>query len=701
VLNPATLSISVKALADDLRKKDVSAFTIVNAVLATHAYGGRQAGKVKVEAPPDAEEKPVMTWLEEVSQLYELRTGQFLDGRRAVVGLALLEARLGEALAKDGMLAAIEQELAERGGLQLSSDGARRRRSLEKRPDPPSGTDTPKAAGAGTVPTLEDAPAELDELGRATLAEVVCRRIRRVRLQGQTRAFSVHIDGRWGSGKSSLMNLLARELRARDEPKENRWIVITFNAWAHQRIDQPWWWLMTKVHRAGKRDVWAISRSRAAKLWLLDAWWRLRDGWAAYLLAPVAAVVLILLWRRGVFGESLNHASEAAKAFVGLIAFGALLWGGIKGARRWLHSGPGGAATSLLEQGRDPLEVVRRRFTRLAHELRPLAIFIDDLDRCRNEYVVRLLEGIQTLFADVPVVYVIAADGAWLRDAYMQAYGGFSSTAGEPGRPLGALFLEKTFQQTVPLPGIPADVRARYWQRLLNERRGQGIATTGDHRQQAEHLFEPLGSEPEILGTLSKAEQEGTINPHELRRAAALQLGTKAVEVATRHALDDFAPLLEDNPRAMKKLVNMYGLQRDLQVIEGRNLAGDESELRQLALWTIIGIRWPLLSAYLVQHPDEVKVIWGKRPAKEPAPDDLTPELERLLRDPAVLAVVTGQGIEPEVGLDAAVIKRLLWSDAVADADGNGAGPPSRRARGSRRGSGARARARSPGEGGR
>ena len=88
---------------------------------------------------------------------------------------------------------------------------------------------------------------------------------------------------------------------------------------------------------------------------------------------------------------------------------------------------------------------------------------------------------------------------------------------------------------------------------------------------------------------LSKAEQEGNINHHELRRAAALQLGTKAVEVATRHALDDFAPLLEDNPRAMKKLVNMYGLQRDLQVIEGRNLAGDESELRQLALWTIIG----------------------------------------------------------------------------------------------------------------
>ena len=242
------------------------------------------------------------------------------------------------------------------------------------------------------------------------------------------------------------MNLLARELRAREEEKKNRWIVVTFNAWAHQRIDQPWWWLMTKVHRAGMRDVWAISRSRAAKLWLLDAWWRLRDGWAAYLLVPIAAVVLILLWRRGVFGESLNHASEAAKAFVGLIAFRRSSGAASRAPGGGVHSGPGGAATSLLEQGRDPLEVVRRRFTRLAHELRPLAIFIDGLDRCRNDYVVRLLKRIQTLFADVPVVYVIAADGAWLRDAYMQAYGGFSSTAGEPDA-LETLFLKKTFNR--------------------------------------------------------------------------------------------------------------------------------------------------------------------------------------------------------------------------------------------------------------
>jgi len=652
------LSVSVKALADDLGERDVTAFTIANALIATHAYGGRQAGELRLEAPVGAESRPVTSWLRDVAGLYDPRPDELLDGRRAVFGLALLDSRLADVLAQNGFLAGVEQELAERGGLQLSSEGARLHRALRERSEMgPGRAGATAAEWAGAVPTLEDAPAELDELGRATLAEVLARRIRRVRLQGQTRAFRIHVDGPWGSGKSSLLNLLAKELRGADRPKKDRWIVVTFNAWAHQRIDPPWWWLMTKVHRDGMREVRSISRGRAGKLLLLELWWRLRDGWAAYLLLPLAVVVLVLLWRRGVFGEDLTDAHEALQAIGGLIAFVALIWGVIKGLRRWLVTGPGGAA--LLDEGRDPLRRVRSRFARLVAELEPLAIFIDDLDRCKDEYVVHLLEGIQTLFADERVVWVVAADAGWLRDAYRHAYEDFASNAVEPGRSLGTLFLEKTFQQSVPVPGIPPDIRERYWKRLLSERREPETQGTREDRRQAEGLFEPLGNEGEVMSTLRKAEQDGQIDSHELRRAAALQLSTKAVEVATRHALDDFAPLLEDNPRAMKKLVNSYGLQRDLQVIEGGNVAGDEGELRQLALWTIVSIRWPLLAEYLADHPEEVSAIGEARPPDASVPDGFTPELDRLFRDEAVQAVVKGQGVKPAVRLDEAAIRRF------------------------------------------
>ena len=55
----------------------------------------------------------------------------------------------------------------------------------------------------------------------------------------------------------------------------------------------------------------------------------------------------------------------------------------------------------------------------------PVAIFIDDLDRCKGSTVVELLEGVQTLFRDAPVVYLVAADRDWLSDSYAAEYGAF------------------------------------------------------------------------------------------------------------------------------------------------------------------------------------------------------------------------------------------------------------------------------------
>src|SRR5581483_4222401 len=110
----------------------------------------------------------------------------------------------------------------------------------------------------------------------------------------------------------------------------------------------------------------------------------------------------------------------------------------------------------------DPLEDVKARFTFLSRHLSPLAILIDDLDRCRAEYVVELLEGMQTLFvgsrgADEPkardesrprrasVAYIVAGEQAWICDSYLHVYSEFAETAKEPGRPFGYVFLERAF----------------------------------------------------------------------------------------------------------------------------------------------------------------------------------------------------------------------------------------------------------------
>jgi hypothetical protein len=85
----------------------------------------------------------------------------------------------------------------------------------------------------------------------------------------------------------------------------------------------------------------------------------------------------------------------------------------------------------------------------------PLAVLIDDLDRCDKDYVVQLLEGIQTIFIRAPVTYVAAADRRWIEASFEERYEPFVQHLSEPARGLGYLFLEKAFQLSTTLPRIP------------------------------------------------------------------------------------------------------------------------------------------------------------------------------------------------------------------------------------------------------
>ena len=77
------------------------------------------------------------------------------------------------------------------------------------------------------------------------------------------------------------------------------------------------------------------------------------------------------------------------------------------------------------------------RFDQQPFKGRPLAVIVDDLDRCQPKFVVELLEGIQTLYGDTPVTYVVAADSRWIRDCFEEEYKTFLDMPSEAGRPLG------------------------------------------------------------------------------------------------------------------------------------------------------------------------------------------------------------------------------------------------------------------------
>ena len=531
--------------------------------------------------------------------------------------------------------------------------------------------------------TLLDRPAQADELGRLAFARVIALRIRGVRhAYGEPDGkdackrwreiapgpFIVHLHGAWGSGKSSLLGFVAEELRnptmaGPDGSTPLPWVVVEFNAWQHQRIAPPWWWLLSGVHLEGVRELWRQSKRRWLLFQLSDLWWRLKHSWPNLvgITIGLAAIGLAAWATWNVFTSSdgfnagLKALAALASSLAVVIGLSLTILGITRGVRDYLLVRSAAGARDGLAHGHDPLATVKSRFEHVVQALgRPLAVIIDDLDRCQPKFVVELLEGIQTLYGEAPVTYVVAADGRWIRDCFEDEYKTFLDMPTDLGRPLGYHFLEKTFQLSADVPRLTDRLRHVYFQRLLGtgppDPDAEAAATTVRTRAASAESEEELRAAVSTAGT---PEEEAAAIEEALIRAQSASISQD-----TEHRLQNFDPLLEPNPRAMKRLVNAYGLARDVELIEsGAQIATDTDAIEQLALWTILRLRWPLLAHHLERHPNDIEEV-----GHEPVPDKIPEGLREVFADPDVVAVVKGWNVDAQ--LDRVAVNRIVKSSA-------------------------------------
>jgi hypothetical protein len=634
------LSLSLRDVRQAFAGSPTGAFALAAGIIGGHGnYGGGAAESVQLEVPPsETPQRSIDEWYAAIRSLYVPLPERQLNGRKALIGLALLDPALRSALSESGLLAAVEAEVTD-----LASILSGRGRALH----------TPDA-----VPTLTDQPSDVDLLGRKAFAETLAARLgdeydRSVVAKGVADSFVLHLEGPWGSGKTSLLRFLAAEL------EEKGWLVVTFNAWQHQRVGAPWWLLLAEVQREAVRKA---PRLKALELQRRALFWRI---WIARwrLTALLGALVLLAL----ATGIAIAAGARRDAALVGVIAGTVTTLAAAIGALR----GMGGAfasksgAEDFVRQAADPMNTLRRRFCELIDAIdRPVAIFVDDLDRCRAPYTVELLEGIQTVLRDPPVAFVVAADRHWLYDCYRQAYPEHDRNGRDPGRPLGHLFLEKTFQLSTSVPRLSSSEQEEFWRSLIfGGAKGvdEGQAEL-EQRIQAE--FEHAGSEEEIFAALDRLGEGSPAERRAARTVAVRRLSAPELERATEHTLARFARLLEPNPRAMKRLVNAYGVERALQILGGHAMDLERPRER-LALWTILKSRWPLLADYLEEEPDAVEQLALGEVPEAVAADAARPYLASLFRDEEVQRVVSGSVVG--VGLDAASLRLLLDGPTAAD----------------------------------
>jgi hypothetical protein len=452
---------------------------------------------------------------------------------------------------------------------------------------------------------------------------------------------------------------LEEELIKNEKKENNRentlheWIVIWFNAWQHQRSSPAWWSVMDAVYNQSLNRLPFLSSLR---LRIYENMWRIWNGlshrffWPALIMIVIATV--LFFFDTG----SIMNATKSAPKFLDflqnrlglVIASIVAILSGILTLNNSLAPGSIRAAREFVEMRRDPMNTLSNHYKNLVKWINhPIAVFIDDLDRCQDTYTVELLEGIQTLFKGVDVIYIVCPDRRWIYASYDKAYDAFKCAIDEPGRPMRFLFLEKIFQLSVPIPYIDSKLKQKFWEYLLMNVQENKSKTLENKLEQAEQIeqktFEKFNTEREILEELKK-DIDDPIEEYGKRAAAVVRLADLKLERDIENKLKPFGSLMEPNPRFMKRVVNSYGIamSKDIQSRGPRAV-----EFGKLILWTILSLRWPRLSEYLEQNPNMIK-HFGTNNVPPQVPEDI----RNLFHDQNVTDVIKGNARNVSSSID-------------------------------------------------
>ena len=257
-----------------------------------------------------------------------------------------------------------------------------------------------------------DVEAQQDFLNYSDLAEVIASLLSDPNML----PLSIGVSGGWGTGKSSMLNLIEARLPA-DTP-ETRFIVVRFDAWLYQGYDDARASLMEAiasklVSEAKDKDVTLVGKAKA-------------------LLKRVDKI------------RALGLMGEAAAAMAGFPAFGFIS----KGANAISRIVQGQSDDDDISDVRESeekvkssleglikpqdeitppqqIEAFRKEFGSLLSDMKAiLVVFIDNLDRCLPPQTIHTLEALRLFLFMRNTAFCVAADEDMIRHSVSKHFGG-------------------------------------------------------------------------------------------------------------------------------------------------------------------------------------------------------------------------------------------------------------------------------------
>lgn len=466
------------------------------------------------------------------------------------------------------------------------------------------------------IPFHFDQVETLDRLNRNIAAKSLARLINSeiFASDGLNSAFMIHLQGEWGDGKSTFLNLLEQNLNS----KSRNWIFVKYNAWRNQHIDPPWWAFLNDVYRQTRAQ---FTCSETVYLWLCENWRRLIKYQSLKKVTSFSLslffIYLIFEYRNAIFDFSSTSLApgktqhEAKGISLGIFAtlitsigaFIGLLYTFSKFISAPFFLNSASTARTFVEKSTDPMKKVKNHFEGLVDNISchgyPLAVFIDDLDRCNDQYVVSLLEGIQTLFKDRKVLFVVAGDKQWICQCFENHYQKYQGVARKPGQKLGYLFIEKAFQLSIRLPKISVATKKDYWNYILNIKGNTNeIPLNDDKRLELINVIKSETNKDVYFNTsyIKDMQAKYNTNSNEIVDAVLEVLDNSDVDV--KHRLVNHYELIDANPRSIKRLTNEYIMYRNILFSEQKEFNRDK-----LFRWLILVNKYPEFTDWLEANP--------------------------------------------------------------------------------------------------
>jgi hypothetical protein len=245
------------------------------------------------------------------------------------------------------------------------------------------------------------------------------------------------LSGPWGSGKTTVLELVRADLESRNS-SESKVLVIPTQPWRYDPAVGPKESLIAEVLDALSAEL-KPDAAGAAKQLLTRLVGRV--NWAKALkVAAKAGIALQLPSIEDVLGLIKDNPDDS----------------GAEPAERGL-AGFRDDFQELLQS--EDLKHISR-----------VVVLVDDLDRCLPETVVETLEAIRLFLSARGMSFVIAADEDRVADAIQQRIQAAPPADPEMETP-AKLYLHKIVQTTIPLPGLSRFDTQAYLLLLLAERR--------------------------------------------------------------------------------------------------------------------------------------------------------------------------------------------------------------------------------------